>query len=104
MILPGAMISQRQGILLLKKQPVIISIQPMPIEVLDEENHEKFRLLKENLIPEVEIVQMYYGNQLANGTVYNFDRELRPKLFKRLRNFVWTEPVHEDGRTPSGGL
>ena len=67
-------------------------------EVLDEENHEKFRLLKENLMPEVEIVQMYYGNQLANGTVYNFDRELRPKLFKRLRNFVWTEPVHETVR------
>ena len=67
-------------------------------EVLDEENHEKFRLLKENLMPEVEIVQMYYGNQLANGTVYNFDRELRPKLFKRLRNFVWIEPVHETVR------
>ena len=66
--------------------------------MLDEENHEKFRLLKENLMPEVEIVQMYYGNQLANGTVYNFDRELRPKLFKRLRNFVWTEPVHETVR------
>ena len=64
-------------------------------EVLD---NEKFRLLKENLMPEVEIVQMYYGNQLANGTVYNFDRELRPKLFKRLRNFVWTEPVHETVR------
>ena len=67
-------------------------------EVLDEENHEKFRILKENLMPEVEIVQMYYGNQLANGTVYNFDRELRPKLFKRLRSFVWTEPVHETVR------
>lgn len=49
-------------------------------------------------MPEVEIVQMYYGNQLANGTVYNFDRELRPKLFKRLRNFVWTEPIHETVR------
>lgn len=49
-------------------------------------------------MPEVEIVQMYYGNQLANGTVYNFDRELRPKLFKRLRTFVWTEPVHETVR------
>lgn len=67
-------------------------------EVLDEENREKFRILKENLMPEVEIVQMYYGNQLANGTVYNFDRELRPKLFKRLRTFVWTEPVHETVR------
>lgn len=64
-------------------------------EVLDEENHEKFRILKESLMPEIEIVQMYYGNQLSNGTVYNFDRELRPKLFKRIRNFVWTEPVHE---------
>ena len=49
-------------------------------EVLDEENHEKFRLLKENLLPEIEIVQMYYGNQLAFGTVYNFDRELRPTV------------------------
>lgn len=64
-------------------------------EVLDKENHEKFRLLKGNLLPEVEIVQMYYGNQLACGSVYNFDRELRPKLFKRLRTFQWIDPVHE---------
>ncbi len=67
-------------------------------EVLDEENHEKFQALKENLLPEVEIVQMYYGNQLSYGTVYNFDRELRPKLFKRVRNFQWIEPVHETVR------
>lgn len=67
-------------------------------EVLDKENHEKFKILKETLLPEVEIVQMYYGNQLANGTVYNFDRELRPKLFKRLRTFQWIEPVHETVR------
>lgn len=67
-------------------------------EVLDEENHEKFRLLKETLVPEVEIVQMYYGNQLSYGTVYNFDRELRPKLFKRMRGFQWIEPVHETVR------
>ena len=60
-------------------------------EVLDEENHEKFRLLKENLLPEIEIVQMYYGNQLSFGTVYNFDRELRPKLFKRLRTFQYED-------------
>ncbi len=64
-------------------------------EVLDAENYEKFRSLKETLLPEVEIVQMYYGNQLAHGTVYNFDRELRPKLFKRLRAFQWIDPVHE---------
>lgn len=67
-------------------------------EVLSEENREKFRLLKENLDPEIEIVQMYYGNQLENGTVYNFDKELRPKLFKRSRNFVWVERVHETVR------
>lgn len=64
-------------------------------EVLDEENREKFLILKETLVPEVEIVQMYYGNQLCHGTVYNYDRELRPKLFKRIRNFRWEEPVHE---------
>ena len=67
-------------------------------EVLDEENREKFRILKETLVSEVEIVQMYYGNQLSHGTVYNYDKELRPKLFKRLRNFCWIEPVHETVR------
>lgn len=64
-------------------------------EVLDEENREKFRVLKETLLPEIEIVQMRYGNQLSFGTVYNFDEELRPKLFKRLRSFQWIEPIHE---------
>ena len=64
-------------------------------EVLSEENRQRFRLLKETLLPEIEIVQMKYGNQLQNGTVYNFDEEYRPKLFKRLRNFVWEEPIHE---------
>lgn len=67
-------------------------------EVLDAENREKFRILKETLVSDVEIVQMYYGNQLSHGTVYNFDRELRPKLFKRLRRFWWIEPVHETVR------
>lgn len=64
-------------------------------EILDDENRMKFLDLKENLDPEIEIVQMYYGNQLENGTVYNFDRELRPKLFKRERHFTWIERVHE---------
>lgn len=67
-------------------------------EVLDKGNHEKFQILKETILPEVEIVQMFYGNQLANGTVYNFDRELRPKLFKRIRAFQWIDPVHETVR------
>ncbi len=64
-------------------------------EILDDTNRERFLQLKKSLHEEIEIVQMYYCNQLENGSVYNFDRELRPKLFKRLRSFVWTEPVHE---------
>lgn len=64
-------------------------------EVLDEENRERFLALKQTLLPEVEIVQMKYGNQLSFGTVYNFDEEYRPKLFKRLRTFQWVEAIHE---------
>ncbi|MDE5950492.1 MAG: glycosyltransferase family 2 protein [Acetatifactor sp.] len=67
-------------------------------EVLDEENRERFRRLKEQLLPQVEIVQMKYGNQLQYNTVYNYDEEYRPKLFKRLRQFIWIEPIHETVR------
>jgi glycosyltransferase involved in cell wall biosynthesis len=67
-------------------------------EVLDSENQARLRILKENLLPEIEIVQMYYANQLENGTVYNFDKELRPKLFRRLRTFTWIESIHETVR------
>lgn len=70
-------------------------------EVLDGRNREAFRRLKETLLPEIEIVQMYYANQLSYGTIYNFDRELRPKLFKRLRTFRWQGAIHEQvGLTP----
>lgn len=68
-------------------------------EVLDEENRNKFLLLKEYMDPQVEIVQMRYVNQLENGTVYNFDSEYRAKLYKRLRNWTFIEPVHEIVRT-----
>lgn len=64
-------------------------------EVLDYENHEKFRLLKEALLPEIEVVQMYYTNQLEHGTTYNYDKEYRGKLYKRVRNFTWVDPIHE---------
>ncbi len=67
-------------------------------EVLDEEEHEKFRMLKEALLPEIEIVQMYYTNQLEFNTTYNYDEELRPKLYKRLRTPVWVDPLHETVR------
>ncbi len=67
-------------------------------EVLDEENREAFRKLTKALDGEVDIVQMYYDNQLHHGSIYNFDKELRPKMYKRLREFVWEEPVHEQVR------
>jgi len=64
-------------------------------ERLDSENQTKFLQLKEILLPEIEIVQMYYCNQLENNTIYSFDKEYRPKLYKRLREFVWREKIHE---------
>ncbi len=67
-------------------------------EVLDEENHQRFAELKQVLLPEIELVQMKYGNQLSHGTAYNFDEEYRPKLFRRLREWTWIEPVHEQVR------
>ncbi len=67
-------------------------------EVLDEENRKRFLILKQAMDTGVEIVQMRYGNQLENGTIYNFDEEYRPKLFKRLREFCWIYPIHETVR------
>ncbi len=64
-------------------------------EVIDEENKRRFLQLKQALLPEIEIVQMKYCNQLEFNTTYNFDVEYRPKLYKRLRSFQWMEPVHE---------
>src|SRR5699024_3425810 len=29
------------------------------------------------------------------NTAYNFKKEYRPKLFKRLRTFTWISPIHE---------
>ncbi len=64
-------------------------------EVIDNVNRMKFLQLKQLLLPEIEIVQMLYTNQLLHNTTYNYDTELRPKLYKRLRNFYWTDPIHE---------
>lgn len=64
-------------------------------EELDEKNREKFRALKGALLPEIDLVQMYYANQLSYNTIYNYDKELRPKLYKRLREFVWEGAIHE---------
>lgn len=64
-------------------------------EVIDQENQLKFSQLKQALLPEVDIVQMKYANQLEYGSVYNFDEEYRPKLFKRVREFYYIDPIHE---------
>ena len=65
-------------------------------EVIDKENREKLAQLKQILLPEVEIVQMLYCNTSSeNNTVYNFEKELRPKLYRRLREFTWIDPIHE---------
>ena len=64
-------------------------------EVLEEKDRQKFLQLKQVLLPEIEIVQMIYVNPEDCNMAYNFTRELRPKLFKRLREFRWIDPVHE---------
>lgn len=64
-------------------------------EVLDHENQDKLKALKRAILPEVEIVQMIYVTEQLNHPTENFTRDLRPKLFKRLREFTWIEPIHE---------
>lgn len=65
-------------------------------EVLNALNRERFLELKNALIPEIEIVQMWYLTaQDAEITTENYDRDQRPKLFKRLRTFTWIDPIHE---------
>lgn len=68
-------------------------------EYLDEENQEKLLQLKSILLPEIEMVQMLYCTKGEYNTVYNFEKEYRPKLYRRLRQFVWIDPIHETLRT-----
>ena len=64
-------------------------------EVLEEKDRQKFLQLKQVILPEIEIVEMIYVNPSDCNMVYNFTREPRPKLFKRLREFRWIDPIHE---------
>lgn len=64
-------------------------------EELDEKNRKALIDLKNVILPEIDIVQMYYVNASPHNMVYNFNKELRPKLFKRLRSFTWISPIHE---------
>lgn len=67
-------------------------------ETLDSVNYQKFSKLKQTLLPEIEIVQMIYVNRHDYKTTENFEKDYRPKLFKRLRAFQWIDPVHETVR------
>ena len=42
-------------------------------EMLDEINRQRFSRLKEVLLPEIDIVQMLYCNQLQYNTTYNYN-------------------------------
>lgn len=64
-------------------------------EYLEEEDQKKLLTLKRALLPEVDIVQMLYCTPAEQSTVYNYEQEYRPKLYKRLREFVWIDPIHE---------
>jgi len=68
-------------------------------EYLDRENREKLLQLKSILLPEIEMVQMLYCTTGEYNTVYNFEKEYRPKLYRRLRRFTWVDPIHETLRT-----
>lgn len=68
-------------------------------EVLDSENYRRFVYLKKSLLPEIEIVQMKYITPEEHNTVMNIRNEYRPKLYKRLRQFRWIDPVHETVQT-----
>lgn len=64
-------------------------------EMLDEENQARFLTLKRAMLPEIEIVQMVYLTDMQFNTTENYVRDIRPKLYKRVRNFQWIDPIHE---------
>ena len=57
-------------------------------EYLEEEDRKHLINLKKVLMPEIEIVQMLYCTPAELSTVYNFEEEYRPKLYKRRRTFT----------------
>lgn len=64
-------------------------------EYLEQSEQQKLLDLKSVLLPEVEIVQMLYCTPAAYNTLYNYEKEYRPKLYRRQREFVWIDPIHE---------
>ena len=83
-----------------KLKQVLSDIYEKSLRTFDLPSNDLEGVLADITLP-VDIVQMYYCGQTEGKekSVYNYDRELRPKLFRRTRNFVWENPVHEQIRT-----
>ena len=64
-------------------------------EVLEADEKKHFQLLKECLLPEIEIVRMKYVTRMEKDVEHIFDEEYRLKLFKRERSFTWEGSIHE---------
>lgn len=64
-------------------------------EYLEPEDQRRLQELKSVLLPEIEIVQMLYCTPAECNSLYNFEKEYRPKLYRRQREFVWIDPIHE---------
>ncbi len=67
-------------------------------EMLTPDHRMQMLQLKEMLLPEIEIVQMWYITPAEYNTTENYEKDLRPKWYKRLREFCWIDPVHESVR------
>ncbi len=67
-------------------------------EVLDETNRIRFNHLKQMLSAEVDVVQMYYCNELESNNLYNEKKTYLPKMYKRIRKFYFEDPIHEHVR------
>lgn len=63
-------------------------------DVIFEEDGIKFKQLKENLFPTIDLVMMKYnvGFDKSGNVTLSYYRE---RLSKRIKNFKWHEPVHE---------
>lgn len=64
-------------------------------EVIERSELEKFKCLKKVIQEDIDIVQMIYVNPDDINMAYNYTKELRPKLYKRIRTFRFTDPIHE---------
>lgn len=63
-------------------------------DVMTEENREKFRILKEQMNQDTDVVMMKYatGFDAAGKAIFSYYRE---RLLKRKRNFQWKGRIHE---------